>query len=161
MRKFFETPDGKLLEADSKLNLSKTNMKEYDIKTGDDGQPYVPQITKIDRGYFVKVKVPDETEHSCDKDNDSYGEKCDECKAADEHAKECDGCNECEEFCEDKIVFIELDIDGILRLKRYIGVNEVPEINFYIPHGKIITAYSYSQKGGLWMSTLKEEDEKK
>lgn len=161
MRRFFKTPDGKLLEVESQLNLTKTNMEEYVAKTSNDAsQAYMPLINKIDRGYMVKVNVPEDN-CSEDKHNEQCdaccGEQCEDCKN-NQHCEECEDCGD--DACCDKVVFIELDVDGILRIKRYIAENEKPEINFYIPHGKSVTAYAYSHKGGLWMSTLKEDETK-
>lgn len=140
MRKFFETPDGKLLEIDSSLALTKTNLKEYPVRTSNDSEEvYMPAITKTDRGYSVKVNLDEKS--STTEINEDYcgmiGEDC----------------------CLDKVVFIELDVDN-LRMKRYIAENEKPEVSFFIPHGKNVKAYAYSLKGGLWMSTLKEDESK-
>lgn len=139
MRKFFETPDGQLLEIDSSLALSKTNLKEYTVRTSNNSDElYMPVITKTDRGYSVKVNVKDEV--SSESNASSYACENDECYR-------------------EKIIFIELDVDG-LRMKRYISDTEEPEVGFFIPHGKNVVAYSYSLKGGLWMSILKDDEVK-
>lgn len=137
MRKFFETPDGQLLEIDSPLALTKTNLKEYTVRTSNDSdQLYMPVITKTDRGYLVKVNTEDAS-HSHDEENCCGGEN-----------ENCCGGHDHDDCCEGKVVFIELDVDG-LRMKRYISDTEKSEVAFFIPHGKTVIAYSYSLKGGL------------
>lgn len=139
MRKFFETPDGKLLEIDSPLSLTKSNLKEYSIRTSNDSEEiYMPVITKTDRGYSVKVNL---------KEKNAENGLADDC------------CELAEESYLDRVIFIELDTDN-LRMKRYIAENEKPEVSFFVPHGKVVKAYAYSLKGGLWMSTLKEDEVK-
>lgn len=123
MRKFFKTPDGQLLEIDSDMNLSKTNIEEYDIKTSKDTDvEYMPIITKTSRGYVIKVNEKEHDEECCE----SHDGTC----------------------CKNRVIFIELDVDN-LRMKRFLAEDEKPEVTFYIPHGKKAIAYAYSTKGGL------------
>ncbi|MBQ5492794.1 MAG: hypothetical protein IIT97_01885 [Mycoplasmataceae bacterium] len=143
MRKFFETPDGQLLEIDSPLSLNKTNIKEYVVRTSNDAdEPYMPVITKTELGYSVKVN--EEKEVECDDHED--GECCGGTDPNCCHAK-------------NEVIFVELDVDS-LKIRRFLAKNEKPEVNFHIPHGTTVQAYAYSTKGGLWTSSLKEDEKK-
>ena len=163
MRKFFITPDDRLLEIDSPYSLTKTNLKEYPVKTSTDATAeYMPVITKNEFGYTIKVNEPccsceepacNECEEKCCSEKEECCESsCEESSCSSDSAEECEGC------C-NRVIFIELDVDG-LRMKRYLGDHEHPEVTFHIPHGKIAVAYAYSTKGGLWMSTLKDDEDK-
>ena len=142
MRKFFETPDGQLLEIDSPLNLDKTNIKEYVVRTSNDAdEPYMPVITKTELGYSIKVNEEKEVEEDHEED-------------------EC--CNGTDPNCchvKNEVIFVELDVDS-LKIRRFLAKNEKPEVNFHIPHGTTVKAYAYSTKGGLWSSSLKEDEKK-
>ena len=122
----------------------------------------MPVITKNEFGYTIKVNEPacsceekecNECENKCCSEKEECCESsCEESSCSSDSAEECEGC------C-NRVVFIELDVDG-LRMKRYLGDHEHPEVTFHIPHGKIAVAYAYSTKGGLWMSTLKDDEDK-